>query len=136
MKGTFMPFVGAVFVCLAVLSGCAFLGMGGDVFQKGLASWYGDEEQGNPTASGEPFNKNAFTAAHRDLKFGTIVRVTNLNNGKRVDVRINDRGPFYGKFRRKRGRVIDLSKAAAKRIDMLDDGIVPVTLKIVYYPPE
>lgn len=88
----------------------------------GKASWY-DEPQ--PTASGERFDKNALTAAHRTLPFGTRVRVTNTRNGKSVVVRINDRGPYS------RGRIIDLSKEAARRIGMIEAGVVPVVLEIV-----
>lgn len=78
----------------------------------GEASWYGPGFQGRSTASGEPFDRNALTAAHRSLPFGTRVRVTNLENGQQVIVRINDRGPYHG------GRVIDLSEAAARSIGM------------------
>lgn len=88
----------------------------------GRASWY-DEPQ--LTASGERFDKNALTAAHRTLPFGTRVRVTNTRNGKSVVVRINDRGPYS------RGRIIDLSKEAARRIDMIEAGVVPVVLEVV-----
>ena len=88
----------------------------------GYASWY-DEPQN--TASGERFNKNALTAAHRTLPMGTRVRVTNTRNGKSVTVRINDRGPFS------KGRIIDLSKAAARQLDMIDAGTAPVTLEVV-----
>jgi len=94
----------------------------------GIASWYGPGFHGKQTASGERFNENDLTAAHKTLPFGTVVRVTNLVNGRRVDVRINDRGPFV------RGRVIDLSKAAAREVDMIRDGIVPVQLQILTYP--
>ena len=89
----------------------------------GKASWYGGRHHGGPTASGERFNKNAMTAAHRTFPFGTRVRVTNLKNGKTVVVRINDRGP-YGP-----GRVIDLSEAAARELDMIDAGVVPVKVE-------
>ena len=88
----------------------------------GYASWY-DEPQ--MTASGERFDPHALTAAHRTLPFGTRVRVTNTRNGRSVIVRINDRGP-YG-----HGRIIDLSKAAARKLDMLDAGVVPVQLEIL-----
>ncbi len=98
---------------------------GGAVHQTGKASWYGAAFQGKPTASGEPFNMNALTAAHRNLPFGTQVRVTNQNNGRSVVVRINDRGPFVD------GRIIDLSRAAAGQIGMIDAGVVPVTLEIL-----
>lgn len=93
--------------------------------QEGKASWYGGSHHGGPTASGERFNKHAMTAAHRTFKMNTRVRVTNKRNGRSVEVRINDRGP-YG-----RGRIIDLSEAAAKRLDMIDAGVVPVRIEVV-----
>jgi rare lipoprotein A len=96
----------------------------GDV-QKGLASWYGESQM---TASGEKFNKNAMTAAHRSLPFGTIVRITNQKNGRSVNVRINDRGPYGG------GRIIDVSEAAARQLQMIDAGVVPCTLEVVSRP--
>lgn len=92
---------------------------------KGIASWYGGKFHGRQTANGERYNKNGISAAHKTLPFGTIVRVKNLRNGKTVEVRINDRGPFI------KGRIIDLSKGAAKKIDMINDGIVPVELTIL-----
>lgn len=88
----------------------------------GMASWYGESQT---TASGERFDKHKMTAAHRTLPLGTYVRVTNTRNGKSVVVRINDRGP-YG-----HGRVIDLSEAAARKLDMIDAGVAPVTLEVV-----
>ncbi len=91
----------------------------------GEASYYGREAHGKTTASGEKFNMNAYTAAHKTLPFGTKVRVTNLTNNKTVVVRINDRGPFVA------GRIIDLSYAAAKKIKMLDAGITDVELVVV-----
>ncbi len=93
--------------------------------QQGLASWYGGRFQGRLTASGERFDQNEMTAAHRTLRFGTKVRVTNRKNGRSVVVRINDRGP-YGK-----GRIIDLSRAAARAIDMIRAGVVPVSLEVL-----
>lgn len=97
----------------------------GDV-QYGLATWYGSEQQGGPTASGERFDKRKLTAAHRTLKLGTRVRVTNQKNGRVVEVRINDRGP-YGNAQ----RIIDVSEAAARVLQMIDAGVVPVKLEIV-----
>jgi len=91
----------------------------------GMASWYGPGFHGNESASGEVFNQNALTAAHRKLPFGTQVRVTNLNNGRSVIVRINDRGPFV------RGRIIDLSAAAARALGMVQTGVAPVSLEVV-----
>ncbi len=92
---------------------------------EGVASWYGPGFHGAQTASGEYFNQNALTAAHRSLPFGTKVRVTNVNNGRSVVVRINDRGPFTG------GRVIDLSAAAAQAIGMISSGVAPVQVEVL-----
>ncbi|NER48449.1 MAG: septal ring lytic transglycosylase RlpA family protein [Symploca sp. SIO1A3] len=93
--------------------------------RSGMASWYGPGFHGRKSASGERFNQNALTAAHRTLPFGTNVLVTNLNNGRSVIVRINDRGPFI------RGRVIDLSVAAARVIGMLNSGVAPVNVQVL-----
>ena len=92
---------------------------------EGLASWYGQPHHGRRAASGEVYNMHRLTAAHRTLPFDTIVLVHNKRNGREVNVRINDRGPFV------KGRVIDLSYAAAKVLDMLKPGTAPVRLKIV-----
>lgn len=91
----------------------------------GMASWYGPGLDGNMSASGEVFNQNALTAAHRTLPFGTRVQVTNLDNGRSVIVRINDRGPFS------EGRVIDLSAAAARMIGVMQSGVAPVRLEVL-----
>lgn len=91
----------------------------------GMASYYGGKFHGRRTASGERFNMYALTAAHRKLPFGTLVRVTNLNNKRSVKVRINDRGPFI------KGRIIDLSYAAAKKIGMLKKGVVKVRITVL-----
>ena len=91
----------------------------------GMASWYGPGFHGRLSASGERFNQNAMTAAHRTLPFGTRVKVTNVNNGRSVVVRINDRGPFI------RGRVIDLSAAAARQLGMINSGVAPVRIDIL-----
>jgi rare lipoprotein A len=92
--------------------------------ESGKASWYG-QEQGLHTASGERFDATELTAAHRHLPFGTIVRVTNKQNGRSVEVRINDRGPWRG------GRIIDVTSAAANILDMKRAGVVPVELEII-----
>ncbi len=97
----------------------------GRFLQSGMASWYGPGFHGRRSASGERFNQNAMTAAHRTLPFGTQVRVTNINNGRSAIVRINDRGPFTG------GRVIDLSRAAASAIGMLGSGVAPVRVEVL-----
>lgn len=89
---------------------------------EGKASYYWEPQ---PTASGERFNPDAMTAAHKSLPFGTKVRVINLKNGKSTIVRINDRGPFI------RGRIIDLSKAAALEVSMIKSGVVPVRVEVL-----
>ena len=95
------------------------------VYQTGQASWYGRELRGHPTASGEPFRPARLTAAHPSLPFGTVVRVTRPDTGRSVRVVINDRGPFS------QGRIIDLAQSAARRLDMLDDGVATVELRVV-----
>jgi rare lipoprotein A len=93
--------------------------------QKGVASYYADRFHGRKTASGRRYNKQALTAAHKTLPLGTKVRVTNLKNGESVDVEINDRGPFV------KGRVIDLSKEAARELRMVGSGVAQVRLEII-----
>jgi rare lipoprotein A len=93
--------------------------------QEGLASYYSTEFHGRKTSSGEMFDKDALTAAHRTFPFGTIILVTNQKNGKQVEVKVNDRGPV------KPERIIDLSYAAAKEIDMVRDGLVRVRVEVV-----
>ena len=90
--------------------------------QRGKASWYQESQR---TASGGRFDPNGLTAAHRTLPFGTLVRVTNVNSQRSTVVRINDRGP-YG-----RGRIIDVSKAAARELQMIHSGIATVTVEIL-----
>jgi rare lipoprotein A len=90
--------------------------------QTGQASWYGGRHHGRTTASGEKFDMNKLTAAHRTLPMGTTVRVTNLDNGRSVEVIINDRGPYVG------SRVIDLSREAARRLNMEREGLAPVRI--------
>jgi rare lipoprotein A len=95
--------------------------------EEGVASWYGGRDgfEGKPTASGEIYDSSLLTAAHRELPLGSIVDVTNLDNGRTVRVRINDRGPFIA------GRVIDLSRAAAVEIGLFGPGVGPVRLTVV-----
>jgi rare lipoprotein A len=126
-------------VCLLALTGCAS-GRNGATngastsrrpaagASVGVASYYASKFQGRPTASGERFDNGKLTAAHRTLPFGTRVRVTNLDNGRSVTVRVNDRGPFV------KGRIIDLSAAAAKGIDMLHAGVARVRVEPVGGP--
>jgi len=93
--------------------------------QTGLASWYGPGFHGKTTSSKEIYNMHDLTAAHNTLPFGTYVVVTNLDNGKSVTVRVNDRGPFI------KERIIDLSYAAAKMLDMIGEGVVPVKIEVI-----
>ena len=101
--------------------------------QTGLASYYGPGFHGEETASGEIFNQNEMVAAHRTLPLGTVVRVTNLENGRRVVLRVIDRGP-YGKNYRK-GTIIDVSKGAARRLRFISDGLVKVKVEVLRTPP-
>jgi len=95
--------------------------------QRGLASWYGSDFHGRSTANGEHYNMYARTAAHKTLPFNTYVEVTNLTNGKKTVVRINDRGPFV------RGRIIDLTYTAARDLGMAEEGVVPVRIRALGY---
>ena len=93
------------------------------ISQKGKASYYAAKFNGRKTASGEKFRNSKLTAAHKTLPFGTKVKVTNVKNGQSVKVRINDRGPFVA------GRIIDLSKKAARRIGIIDEGVGSVEIR-------
>ncbi|MDR2942650.1 MAG: septal ring lytic transglycosylase RlpA family protein [Treponema sp.] len=93
--------------------------------QEGIASWYGKEFDGRPTASGEIFDSSQLTAAHPSLPFGTVLVVTNRHNNKKVTVKVNDRGPFVA------ARIIDISKAAAEQLDMISTGTAPVSIESV-----
>lgn len=96
--------------------------------QTGTASWYGRQFHGRKTASGETFDMNAMTAAHRSLPLNCYIRVTNRNNGKSVVVKVNDRGPFHG------NRVVDLSYGAAKQLDITSAGTAKVSIERVAGP--
>lgn len=96
--------------------------------QTGIASWYGVPYNGRRSANGEIYDMEKLTAAHRTFPFDTWVEVTNLSNDRRVDVRITDRGPFVD------GRIIDLSLAAAREIDLVAPGIVRVRIKVIKKP--
>jgi len=98
--------------------------------QTGIASWYGPPYHGRPTASGEIYDMDRMTAAHRSLAFGTWLQVRNLDNGKSADVRVNDRGPFV------RGRVLDLSRAAARSLAMIGPGTAKVKLTVITPPQD
>ena len=116
-----------IFVLL-ILTGIVFFSAAqtandGSFRQEGIASWYGKEFEGKPTANGEIFNPSLFTAAHPSLPFGTILTITNKQNMKQVAVRVNDRGPFIS------SRIIDLSMAAAEALDMINTGTAPVIVE-------
>lgn len=111
-------------VLFSFLAGCASHAIDPRGYdQTGTASYYGARHHGKRTASGEAFNQHGMTAAHRELPFGTRVKVTNLNNDKSVVVRINDRGPHT------RGRLIDLSRAAAQQLGMIRSGTAKVRVQ-------
>jgi len=95
------------------------------VFEEGIASYYHDSLHGNLTASGAPYDRESLTAAHRSLPFGTRIRVTNLENERSIILTVNDRGPFID------GRIVDLSRRAARHLGFIEAGIVPVTIAIV-----
>ena len=101
---------------------------GGGEVMTGKASYYADKFIGRKTASGEPYSATKMTAAHKTLPFGTMLRVTNVANGKSVDVKVNDRGPFVA------GRIVDLSRAAAEKIDMVRAGVAEVKVQVLSKP--
>ncbi len=109
----------AIFCCIVIL----FFASCSTVKQRGKASYYSDEFDGRKTASGSIFKQNKRTAASKTLPFGTKVKVINVSNGKTVRVRITDRGPFVA------GRIIDLSKKAARKLGMLQQGVANVEIR-------
>lgn len=123
----------ALLVCGLALGACTVLPKGQadlDVGSRelGMASWYGEDFHGWVTANGEIYDMEALTAAHRTLPLGTWVRVTNVENGRQVRVRVNDRGPYLN------GRVLDLSLAAARELNMVESGVAAVHLEVVGEP--
>lgn len=113
----------ALTACTCLPKGQADLDVG--LKQRGMASWYGSDFHGWATASGEIYNMEALTSAHRTLPLGTVVRVTNVVNGKQIRVRINDRGPYV------KGRILDLSFGAAKALEMVEEGLAAIQLEVV-----
>ena len=93
--------------------------------QTGQGSYYADKFAGRPTASGVPYRPGQMTAAHNTLPFGTLIQVTNVRNGRSVKVTVNDRGPHV------KGRIVDVSKKAARQLDIVEAGVVPVQLKVL-----
>jgi rare lipoprotein A len=112
-----------VFACHRKSVPSSLPGDGRIVTEMGEASFYSDKYDGRPTSSGETFRQKSLTAAHKELSFGTLVKVTNLSNNKSVIVKINDRGPFV------KGRIIDLSRSAAEKIDMINAGVIKVKIE-------
>ena len=115
-KGTFKPYTVKGKTYYPLESGAGYR-------EKGKASWYGDAFHGKKTANGETYNMHDMTAAHKILPMGTMLRVTNLDNGRKVEVRVNDRGPFVA------GRIIDVSKAAAQKLDIVRTGTANVLVE-------
>ena len=97
--------------------------------QVGLASWYGPGFHGEETASGEIFDQREMVAAHRTLPLGSVIRVTNLENGRRVTLRVIDRGPYGRNYRK--GTIVDVSRGAARRLGFISDGIVRVRIEVI-----
>jgi rare lipoprotein A len=126
LKGVLLTAIATSVACSS--SGTTYKG-GVGYTERGFASWYGPGFHGKTTANGETYDMDELTAAHQTLPFETVVEVRNRDNGKRVRVRITDRGPFV------RGRIIDLSRRAAREIDMLGPGTARVELRVVNAPP-
>ncbi len=123
-----MPIINAMKLMFPLVLAFSVLPVFG--MQEGLASWYGGKFNGRKTSSGEIFDTNDKTAAHRTLPFGAIVKVVNVENGKSTVVKINDRGPFV------EGRIIDLSRAAAQDLDMVAKGVARVSLEVLDFARE
>jgi rare lipoprotein A len=121
MQRFFVILLSLLAVISYTLPGCT----GSKFTQEGQASYYSNKLQGNKMANGQPYRKGKLTAAHKTLAFGTKVKVTNLKNGKKIKVKITDRGPHV------KNRIIDLSMAAAQRLDMVNAGLAPVKIKVV-----
>ncbi len=116
--------ISIVFIILLIAAtSCHRKAYTGSGSETGMASYYAESYNGKKTANGEIYHSSDMTAAHKKLPFGTKVKVTNLSNGKTVKVRINDRGPFI------EGRIIDLTRKAAKKLDMLTAGVTKVKIK-------
>lgn len=120
-----VPLAGCLLLsaCSALPKGELTLDLG--IKDQGVASWYGKEFHGKLAANGEVFDMTAYTAAHRKLPLGSVVRVVNLTNGKSVQVRINDRGPYVA------GRMLDLSRAAARELGMVEIGTAAVQIEVI-----
>jgi rare lipoprotein A len=113
----------SIIVCSCASSGAEFGKRG--YIEEGKASYYSPKLQGRKMANGDPYRKGKLTAAHKTLPFGTKIKVTNLQTNQTVKVKVTDRGPFV------KGRIVDLSEAAAKKIGSVEAGVVPVKMKVV-----
>ncbi|SFQ34995.1 septal ring lytic transglycosylase RlpA family protein [Hymenobacter arizonensis] len=111
-----------IVVAATLLSAC---GSRNAFTQTGQGSYYADKFAGRKTTSGVPYRPGKMTAAHNTLPFGTRIKVTNVRNGKSVKVTVNDRGPHV------KGRIVDVSRKAARKLDLVDAGVVPVQLKVI-----
>lgn len=130
IAGYFQPSWRLLLFSAWLLGGCAYLPKGLPAMEvgaqeRGIASWYGAGFIGQPTASGEVYDGSSLTGAHRSLPLGTVVKVTNALNGRQVTVRINDRGPYL------RGRILDVSLAAAAKLNFVAQGTTPVLMEVV-----
>jgi rare lipoprotein A len=114
-------------IITALIAGCSHMQVPANSRQQqiGTASWYGKDFHGKPTASGEIYNMYGYSAAHKTLPLGTRVRVTNLDNGRKILVPINDRGPFVGR------RIIDMSYGAARHLGMVKEGLAKVRIEVI-----
>jgi len=129
MKRSFKTWIFFIFIFSMILSSCS-LPVSREPYapgyiERGIASWYGEEFHGRPTSSGEIYDMHALTAAHKLMPLGTVAKVTNLENGRSVTVKINDRGPFID------DRIIDLSYGSAGAIDMVETGLAPVEVEVL-----
>ena len=118
----------------AALLSCAFFAADASAkpLQRGAASWYGPGFHGEETASGEIFDQREMVAAHRTLPLGSVIRITNLENGRRVTLRVIDRGPYGRNFRN--GTIVDVSRGAARRLRFVRDGLVRIKLEVIRLP--
>jgi len=129
MKKSFKTWIFFIFIFSTILSSCS-LPVSREPYapgyiERGIASWYGEEFHGRSTSSGEIYDMHALTAAHKLMPLGTVAKVTNLENGRSVTVKINDRGPFID------DRIIDLSYGSAGAIDMVETGLAPVEIEVL-----
>jgi rare lipoprotein A len=127
MRSYFTVFRGAGLLILGALAACG--GSKKAFTQSGQGSYYADKFNGRATTSGEIYRPGKMTAAHNTLPFGTRIKVTNVRNGRSVKVTVNDRGPHV------KGRIVDVSRKAATKLDLVEAGVVPVQLKVIKAAP-